>query len=263
MLDQGTTRNAERERIIELMKKLARITVERGASEQEAVFAANKLAALKEEWDVQQDELTIRTDAAGMLTDFYTSFGSYRDNARWTSVASAISQYTHTKVWLSYQDIDLGMGLGVQHSTDIKFFGYPLDVATAVSLTSIAFTAITGESQKYGKELRMRQGSKKRRDLIHAFQYGMAQRLAERILDMIQRYKASSSTALIPLKDQLVTEEYARLNLKLRSAVGYSGSVDGAAMARGRAAGDRVNLNMHNQVNDRGASNGNTQRRIR
>lgn len=247
-------RQAERQRIIDLMRKLSKMTTANGCSEAEAVFASAKLDALRLEWDVQQDEMTIKADAAGCITDFYTSFGRREP---WFTVIGSIAKLTNTKAWLAPGSMEV---LGIESpTTDIKYFGYPLDVASAIALTSICFTAISTEALSYGSK--MRRGNKKLMALA-SFKYGMGTRICYRLYDMaLARTQWSNSTQLISLKDQLVTDEFAKLNLNLGKPKSVAPlAVNSAAMNAGDAAGRRVNLDPSRSVGDNGMKSNNSTR---
>lgn len=63
--------------------------------------------------------------------------------------------------------------------------------------------------------------------------------MKERINEM--RPKLQTGSALIVLKDQLVTDEFAKLGLRFRNVRART-NVDMAAFSRGMAAGNGVNL---------------------
>lgn len=225
-MQQPLNADTQRKAIIARVQKLSKMTTANGCSETEAQFANERISALMAEYALTQDEISIKADAAGCLKDEFIFFG--RDYGDWMALQSSIARLYACKNWTGAAREEDILGLGFE--TKIRpfvFFGFASDVTACIATMSICFTAVATESDKQ---------KKKSRD----FAYGMVSRLCERINEL--KPKMQTGTGLIVLKDQLVTDEFAKLNMKFRY-VSNNRNVDADAFNRGRAAGDRVSLN--------------------
>ncbi len=215
-----------RDALITRVRKLSKMTTANGCSESEANFAAEKIAAIMAEHALTQDELSIKADAAHCIQDEFIFFG--KDFGEWYALTGAIARLYSCRTWGSYERNEDILGLGF--STQVKpfvFYGFATDVCAAISTMSICFTAVATEAD--------RQRSKKR-----DFGMGMVARLCQRVNDM--KKVVPTGTALIVLKDQLVTAEFTKLGLKLGKARASTRKIDSAAYAKGFAAGAHVNI---------------------
>lgn len=220
-----------RETIIERVRKLRKMTETAGATEAEAQTAIGLIAKLMAEYGLTESETQLRADAQGCLTDYLIIMQARIDE--WRPLAATIAKLYPTVTYGSRvtEDIlDLGMPESAYH---VKFFGFPADVAAAVSTMGICVMAATTESAGM-------KGQTKRL----SFRIGMVERLVERIKAITaQRPTAATGTGLMVIKDQLVKQEFAKHGPKLYSArAGRATQIDPAARASGRAAGDRVDL---------------------
>ena len=138
-----------------------------------------------------------------------------------------------TRAWYGHRDEDtLGIGMTMR-VTYCAFFGLASDVAACIATTSIIHTAIEGEAEKY----------KGRASARASFRAGMVARLNERLAEMARVPAPVTGNALVVLKNQLVTEEWAKLNMRLRAGTLSNAAVrDGAAFNAGRSAAGRVDL---------------------
>ncbi len=222
----------DRAALIERIRKLAKFTIAAGCSEHEAAAAAAKVAELISAHNVQQSELSIRADARGCITDDFTEITKNRPD--WADCIMPIAALYSCRTWYKH-DYDDPLGLGLpQYTTKFMFFGFPADVAACIATCALIYNAVSGEAAKF------------RGDKL-SFRAGMIARLRARLEDMertVHRAAApSGSTALISLKHQLVTEEYAKLNLRLRATrPTASRAADSRAYAAGAAAGSRTDL---------------------
>jgi hypothetical protein len=238
---------SDRDSVISRIQKLQKMTTERGCSESEAVIAARKVAELIAEHNVNDTELRLRTDAKGCLHDELLIFGV--QTTGWLSVTAAISRLFSVQSWYSKEFEDpFGIGL-VERRLSVHYYGYPEDVAAAVAMTSICRVAIETEL------IRWKKNSKGNNE---SFRIGMASRLYERILDMIPTTQPSNSRSLIPLKNQLVNEEFAKYCRENRLRLGTEGGRhirDHSAYSAGRRRAENVSLRGRKEV-------GSSQRRI-
>lgn len=234
----------QRNAIIERIRKLQRMTTQAGCTEAEAALAAQRVAELMTAHNVTIDETTLRTDAQGMLQDFLVCV---RDNDdAWLNIAVPIRKLFGTRCWYSTHSED-ALGLGIYTNTiHLNFFGYPVDVAASIALAQICIAAINTESAIFAESLRGRKNT--RRSDTRDFRIGMADRLAQRIRELIPANGgAGTGTALIVLKNQLVTAEFAKLHLHLGKGKAQR-AVNAEAYALGSAKGANIDLNQARKV---------------
>lgn len=224
--------NADRERAIDRIRKLRRMTVANGCTEAEALLALQRIAELIATYDLTDSEVNLRQDRGSCTKGLYSELRS--THADWTLVCASIAKLFHCRAYQEFVFEDV-FGLGTKEKIlQVVFFGYPQDVEACEAMTEICYTAINTESGKLKRPRKL---------ILQSFRQGMIQRLRERIKDMaIAQAPVSGSTALIVLKDQLVTEEFAKLNMRFRKTHTSTMSVDESAYAAGQAAADRVNL---------------------
>lgn len=231
MIVSPAASNPARTALLARIRKLAAFTEANGATEAEASTAAAMIADLIARHNVTEDECSVREDTAGCLTDQFTELNASDD---WIALVPVIARVYHCRAWFAVRTEDplgLGMVMRVRH---VRYFGTALDAAAATATAAIVYTAL----QSAAKSFRGDRAS---------FRAGMVARLEERLRELIppEQPRASTGTALMVLKDQLVTEEFAKLNLRLRSrAACPSGTVraNGAAFAAGAAAGSRADI---------------------
>jgi hypothetical protein len=233
----------DRGAIIARIRKLAQVTLDRGASEAEAAFAAKRLAVLMAEYEVKQDELSLRRDAAGCVKDEYQIIAR---SANWSACLWEVAKMFKVKSWRE-NGFDDPLDLGISEPV-VKFhlYGFPQDVEAVSTLMRIIHIAALAKIAKYTKET-------KRGRHVASFELGFASRIKALCNEIIAEREAlrATGTALLVLKDQLVTSEFTAYcrehNLRFRNTRS-STVTNGAAYAAGQAAGSRVNLRQSQQV---------------
>lgn len=232
----------KREAIIDRIRKLAKMTTANGCSENEAAFAARKLAELTEEYNITQDETAIRLDAEGQVEDvFVVPVGN--EGTNWTKYLREYWKLFTVRVYFepSSEDV-LDLGFKVPCIT-IRFFGFPVDVAAALAMTQIVQVAMKTSCRAYKKNISAREKT--------AFQDGFSSRIAERLAEIIRHREytdlnkpKSTGTNLVVLKDKLVTEDFRRKlhDRGIRLGAAHHSSVTGKAQGAGRKAANSVNL---------------------
>jgi len=231
------TTETDRQSIISRCKKFAAMTTERGAGEAEAKIAASKLAALMSEYNITRTELEIRADASNCIRESYNELRSTRSD--WTSVSLPISKLFSCKVWLeeSFEDIlEIGEPMTIQK---IMYFGLETDVFASLAMTSIVHTAIINETDRFKGKGRLAKSS---------FRAGIIEGLSTRIRELIATVPQASGKGLIVLKDQLVTDAFAKLNLRLRTVSARHRKIDSGAYASGKSAASGVDLGFGKKV---------------
>ena len=231
----------ERDSIVNRCRKLSQMTIANGCSEAEAAFAAKKLAALMAEHNVSQSEYSIRRDAAQCLKDELVFMEDSISD--WATVCLGIQDLYSTKAWMQnfYEDV---LELGIpQKIVKVYYFGLPADVAASIAMTQICAAAINTESIAWGKENKLKGRGKALK--LKSFRLGMAVRLKEIIRGL--KPQVQTGTALVVLKNQLVTEEFAKLGMKLGKARS-AGVADPTAYAAGQQRANSVRLGHASEV---------------
>lgn len=223
-----------RDSIIARARKLSAMTIANGCSEAEANRAAELLAKLMAEHNLSQDETSVRDESLHCETHTITAIAD--SAADWKSARIAINQLFGTKSFTRRDTSDvLGLGFAV-NVVYIKFFGLPADAVAALSMAEIVQSAINTEAIAWSKQARTTAQYK-----LRSFRLGMSDRLAERINELRPIVNANTGTALMVLKDQLVTKQFAKHFGKLRNSRGIS-AADANAYAAGQQRANSVSL---------------------
>lgn len=227
-----------RKKILDKIAKLRAMTQANGATEAEALLAAERLSRLLEEYHVSQTEADLHEAArgGGITRIKITLFGSQRP--AWFICIAALNQILGNKGWTSPGSLDL-LGLGV-HEPVIYYhiMGFEENLQTVDQIADLIREAFIYEGKAYIKRTKTDRNLKD-------FNLGMAMRIEQRIREMFTpkiSLRESNGRALIDLRNQLVTEEFAKLNLNLRPGRAMSGDTSSKAYQAGVAAGGRANL---------------------
>ena len=233
------TVNDERERVKEKIVKLLNLTREKGASENEAIMAAERAAALMAHFDITATELEIRSVESIERTVAKRRYGNLQI-ALGCSVL--ISQLCDCMTW--------------HNSRHVVFFGLPHDVEIAAHLFDTICNCICAEIDVYrcSPELR-HEASRARiqegigaRAVIGTFITGIEDRLYERLADLgdkkertVHEAAATTGRSLIVVKAARVKKDFEALGINLRRGrSGGRGLWSRAAYHSGSAAGDRI-----------------------
>jgi len=223
------TNQQQRDRIAAKVKALLSKTVERGCAEDEALAAAAAAARLMQDYDLTYTDLEaeVQADRYGVRRVLVSS------NPLIERIALPVADYCGCKIWKQGDTLCL---FGSQHDTDM-----------ASQTMAMLAMAMASEWQRY-------LNGPSRPDHIHgrtlraSFLAGMARRLSERLREMRQqRNAATTGTALVVVKDQIVTSkfrDYCRATGLRLGGGGRSTRTVGSssAYAAGQAAGGRVDL---------------------
>jgi len=131
----------------------------------------------------------------------------------------------------------------------MKAYGAESDTEMAEWLYDMITESIEAACPEYGKTIPRPVHGGVLRQLYWDFQMGMATRVNERLLDMAAMMepvvKTSDGTALIPLKGQILADNWAKEKALHTWRPGPQGGTyfKSDRFAAGRAAGDNVNLN--------------------
>jgi hypothetical protein len=246
-MTQPTT---ERDRIKQKVAKLLNMTVDRGASEAEATFAAEEAARLMAHYDIEASELSIRSTRAVEQTVAVRKYGAMNIGV---PAARHIAQFCDCMYWLSREvdprDADLPE-VWQRTVRTVVFFGLPNDAEIAAYLFDLISNAIAAEidiykaSQDYQREI---EAGVNGRTAITSFVDGMEKRINERLDEMRdQKHQAvqeATGRALVLVKEEQIKADFEATGIKLVNGGGaYRGEGSAGASASGRAAGGRVSL---------------------
>jgi hypothetical protein len=210
-----------------LIADLQKITEENGATEAEALNAATRLGELLFKYNLDLTDAIVREDADKCVkNEVYAA-----DDFAGTLVVG-IKHFCGIIVYRVH---------GEGHAGKYVFFGVPQDVEIALYLYEVCAEAMDHDwcdfMNDYGYSMKKRS----------SFRAGFANRVYGRLMEMKRERdarNASSCRDLIVLKDQLVTEAFARqVGVKLVKSRTGGSAADPNAYRAGMAAGGRVNLN--------------------
>jgi Protein of unknown function (DUF2786) len=229
-MTQPTT---ERDRIKERVAKLLNLTLDKGASENEAMMAAEKAAELMAFYDIEASELSIRSARATKQTVSARKYGKMIIAA---PVAHHVAQLCDCMYWGSTEETG-------KHYT---FFGLPADAQIAAYLFDLISNGIATEVAMYkaSPDYLISTGTHGR-TLVSSFIADMEDRICARV-DALQEEKQSAiqkatGRSLVVIKAAQIVEDFKATGIRLVSS-GITRSTGGGGYANGQTAGERVPL---------------------
>ncbi len=259
-------RESELVRIKRKIRALSEKTIDRGASEAEAMFAMKKVGELLLQYNLSMDEVSLRDEPC--VTKTFQTDSKHRD-VIW-NVFSGLQKFCCLKVyhtrpsrWSTVQGITW------------SFFGLESDVDMALYLCRILTDAEETSTNTFKKTDIYKNFQGHRKTATRNFQIGFGGRINERLYLLsrereneekkaqeyhaqamaarmvvaseeaqVKAAEAKTGTALICLaKEQMIKEEFAKRGPKLRTvSAKNSGRYNADARGAGRSAGDKVNL---------------------
>lgn len=225
-------RDAVSRRINALLAK----TVENGATEEEALSAAEKARELMDKHRLTQTDLEIEAEPVENI---------FLDREMKTNMAPAdyclggIGKLCGVKIWYETRQ-------GVRR---LRLLGLKQDVEMASYLYKMIEGTIDVVHRAWAREnlVSSKANAQYNRRAVSAYRVGMATRIDQRLHEMARdrdgTAKTGSGTALVVVKDQAVEAAFAKLGINLTSShMSGMSARDAAAYSAGKAAGDRVNL---------------------
>ena len=214
-------------RIKRIIQSLMDKTTENGCTESEALEAARKMGELMEEHDLSLDDVGLRQEASGAKQNKLFA----ADDAA-GSMVLGIAKFCSLK---AYRENSRGA------AGDYVIFGLEHDLEIAKYLYEVCAEACDWDWSRFMET----HGYSVAKRL--SFRTGFGGRIYDRLMEMKAERDArmaamSDRRDLVVLKDQLVSQEFAKLGLKLQKSR-PSVIRDGNAYRQGQAAGSRVNLN--------------------
>ena len=229
-MTQPTT---ERDRIKERVAKLLNLTLDKGASENEAIMAAEKAAELMAFYDIEASELSVRSARAIKQTVSARKYGKMIIAA---PVAHHVAQLCDCMYWGSTEET------GKRYT----FFGLPADAEIAAYLFDLISNGIATEVGIYkaSSDYLTATGTHGR-TLVSSFIAGMEDRICAR-LDALREQKHSAiqeatGRSLVVIKAAQIEEDFKATGIRLVSS-GIRRSTSGSGYANGQVAGDMLPL---------------------
>jgi hypothetical protein len=241
---------SERDKIKERVAKLLNMTLNRGATESEAMTAAEKAAELMAHYDIEASELSIRSTRAIQQIATVRKYGNMNIAV---PCSRHVAQLCDCMYWLSREtdprDADLPTVWQRQMGA-VVFFGLPEDAEVAAYLFDLITNAIAAEIEIYKAHKDYQhevENGVNGRTAITSFINGMEETINAR-LDVLrdekhQAVEQATGRSLVLVKKAQIEEDFAATGIRLVNGGGsYRGEGSAGASASGRAAGGRVSL---------------------
>jgi hypothetical protein len=233
------SQNVELQKIKARIKALASKTVDRGCSENEAMAAMAMVGKLLNQYNLTMSEIDVREQVCSSIT-----IPTGRSRNAIDSIVMPLASLFEAKVWRSTR-----RNAQWKKESSYIFFGTEDDLEMIKYLYHVIEQALANEKLSF-KHSAVYVMSRSKKAATRSFGYGMAFRIAERLreqkaeMNAAEAFRTSTTgTSLVVLKGQLVTDEFAKLNLKLTTVASRRTVSNNAAFAKGHEAGNRVNLN--------------------
>jgi hypothetical protein len=221
---------ADRNSIIEKIKALLAKTTANGATEAEMMSALDKASAMMDAYDITDDELQVAKDEAAML---HADPPDLKDphKIKWR-LSYGVAEFCGVQIYRA------------RHETGLRCIGMPSDVQFATWLLDNLADFVFAEL--YAHLIGCLAPQSERRVIIRSFTAACCERIADRLLALVERSKAartSNGRELVVIKSGAIKAFMKEQGIRLRMCSGYSPSnVDATAQAAGRAAGDRASF---------------------
>lgn len=221
---------ADRNSIIEKIKALLSKTTANGCTESEMLAALDKASAMMDAYDITDADVKVARDEAVMQ---HADDPNMKDphNIKWR-LSYGVAEFCGVQIYRS------------RHETGLKAIGMPSDVQFAMWLLDSLADFVFAEL--YAHLIGCLAPQNERRVIIRSFTEACCQTISERLLALVERSKAartSNGRELVLVKDAAIKAFMKDHDIRLRLCSGYSPSTsDAAAMAAGRAAGERASF---------------------
>ena len=227
--------NSERERVKEKVVKLLNVTRERGASENEAMMAAERAAELMAHFDIEAIELSIRSARSIEKTAQKRRYGSRQ-------IA------TRCAYWIAQ------LGVTWQYPDRHIFFGLPHDAEIAAHLFDTISNGILAEADIYkvsphfplAVERARQEYGIDARAVVGTFITGVEDLICGRLRILRdgkdQAVQEATGRSLVIVKADQVKKDFEALEIKLRHRRTQQSVWSAVAYRSGAAAGDRIPL---------------------
>lgn len=221
---------ADRNSIIEKIKALFSKTTANGATEAEMMSALDKAAAMMDAYDIPDEEVRLTKEEKATL---HADPPDLKDphGIRWR-LTYGIGKFCGVQIYRS------------RGETGLKCIGMPSDSQFAMwlldNLADFIFTEL------YAHLIGCLASKSERRVIARSFVEAACERIAERLLELVERSKkarTNNGRELVVAKDAAIRAFMNDHNIRLGTCSGYSPTtVDAAARSAGRAAGNRASF---------------------
>lgn len=239
--------DSNRDKIIAKIVALLAKTVANGATEAEAMSAAEKATELMALYQLEETELSVREDAQQYKFRRELFTGMYEPYVIWTIVA--ISRLTDTRAhyteWFDNEwtkDRKGKVTFGKVLKRAVSFFGTDRDTEIAHYYARIVANALCAGADTY-----LANGGDGRS--LKSYMLGMCSSMSSRLLGMVKLKNAPTTdktgTGLIVLKNQLVDRAYAEemATESLKKGKVHRAKVNEKAYTQGYNEGSKVLFN--------------------
>ncbi len=219
--------NKSHAEIVDRIRKFLAMTVERGAGEAEAIFAARKAAELMAEYDISLTDLEDKPQGHEAI------FTTYVFDPEFTRavyrILDAISSLCHVRTFVA------GPLAG-----KISMIGLDVDTKIAEYLLNVCINAMKHEVDKASRAwlLQVRMISRKRASFLD----GLAVRLEERLQELAWA-RSRSGNALVVITDDVVDDVLKRRGVERGSSLVRGREGDEESRTSGKRAADTISLN--------------------
>jgi hypothetical protein len=221
---------ANRDSIIEKIKALLAKTTENGATEAEMLSALDKAAALRDTYEISDEDVQLTREEKAMLHADPPNL-SDPHKIKWR-LTHGVSQFCNVRIFRS------------RHETGLKCVGMPADVQLAMWLLDTLADFVFAEL--YAHLIGCLAPKSERRVIIRSFVEACCERISDRLRELAQRSKdarTSNGRELVVVQDAAIKAFMKDNGIRLRMCSALSpATFDSGAAAAGRAAGDRASF---------------------
>lgn len=238
-IPKSMSQNLELANVINKIRHLSNKTVDKGATESEAMSAMSKVGELLQVYNLSLDQVFLQENAcvkSVIETNKKQVIGA-------ASCIVAIGRFCDLRVW---QSSSYG-------TVRLNLFGMETDIAMAKYLFDVIEKAIDSEVERYKNSEEYLNYYGHRRRLTASFRKGMEKRISHRLNEMSQNRKGeerlktvhtpTGECSIVHIKKNKIDSEFEKLGLNLRTVTRKSFTSNHSAYNAGMAAGGRINLN--------------------
>lgn len=233
--------NIDRDAIAHRIRSLLAKTVENGCTEAEALAAAQAARRIMDAHRLTQSDIEIEAEP---IDDIWIERPTAQKLSAVDLCCSGISKYCGTQSWYEFKDGKRQWRvIGLKADTEMAKYLYQMLATTIASETNTYIRANPAQHDSY---LSPAQNAHRTIRVKQSFSVGMANRIASRLHEMARAAnataKTSTGTALVVVKDHVVSEYFGGLGIKFSGSLGGPRARSESAYQAGQAAGSRVNL---------------------
>jgi hypothetical protein len=221
-----TDRNA----IIDKIKALLAKTTERGATEHEMMSALDKASAMKDTYEITDEELQLTKEEKAILHADPSNLADPH-SIKWRLVVG-VSEFCGVQIYRA------------RHETGLRCIGMPSDVQFAMWLLDTLADFVFGEL--YAHLIGSLAPRNERRVIIRSFVEACCDRITDRLFVLVKQSKAartSNGRELVVVKGAAIEAFMKANDIRLRTCSSRATStINSAAAAAGQSAGDRASF---------------------